>query len=110
MVSPSSLFEFVGIVIPVSFVGFRILLDEIEDIDGMPDTISMTAYMNHVLAMLAFLIVAGWLAVLELLVAPESVPLVEVGYLSAAVGITVPAWLLLTLRDAFDATDSKDGA
>lgn len=110
MLDPGSLFEFVGIVIPISFVGLRILLDEIDDISGMPDTISTAAYMNHVLAMIGFLVVAAWLAVLELLVSPGDVPLVEFGYLSAAIGITVPVWLLLTLRDAFEAADVAEGS
>jgi hypothetical protein len=110
MLDPGSLFEFVGIVIPISFVGFRILLDEIDDISGMPDTASMRAYMNHVLAMVGFLVVAGWLAVLELLVSPETIPLVEFGYVSATVGITVPVWLLLTLRGAFEAADVAESS
>lgn len=101
----ATLFEFVGIVLPISFVGLRILLDEIDEIGGIPEEATANAYMNHVIGMIAFLVAAGWLAILDLLVSPAGVPLTELGYVSAAVGITVPVWLLATLRNEFDAAD-----
>ncbi|WP_251328859.1 hypothetical protein [Haloplanus pelagicus] len=110
MTDPATLFEFVGIVLPLSFVGFRILLDELEEASGVPDGAESNRYVTHLVWMAVALVAAGWLAILELLVAPTWLPLAELGYLSAAAGITVPVWLLLTLRNDLDVTDVSERA
>ncbi len=109
-VDSSTLFEFVGIVLPVSFIGLRILLDELEETDGISAQARATAYMNHAMGMVALLVAAGWLATLDLLLSPRPLPLAELGYVAAALGITVPVWLLWSLRTEVADAEFQEGS
>lgn len=106
--NPTLLFEFVGIVLPISFIGLRILLDEIEETGSVPKEVRARAYMRHAIVMVAFLVGAGWLAILEILLPGLDVPFAALGYVSAAIGITIPVWLLWALRGAFDVAEFSD--
>lgn len=107
---PSALFQFVGFVLPVSFIALRILLDEINKTGGVSEATEVKAYMNYAVAMVAFLVAAGWCAILDIVLPPLNVPFANIGYVLAAIGITVPIWLLLTLRDEVDVTELSEDA
>lgn len=108
--NPSLLFEFVGIVLPISFIGLRILLDEIEETGSIQKEAKANAYIRHAIAMVAFLVAAGWLAILELLFPELGYPFAALGYVSAATGITIPVWLLWALRSEFLVEDVAETA
>jgi len=60
--------------------------------------------------MVTFLVDIGWLAILAILLPDAGLPFAALGYVSAAIGITVPVRLLQTLRAELDTAESADGS
>ena len=97
----TALLQFVGLLIPISLLSFRVINNTVESRTEEPrKTDGQLKRPLHllVLAMMAFFVLAAWAAILQL-VGLSTPYLLDIGYIFAGLGLTVPIVIVWKLRD-----------